>query len=84
MQGLVLVGGLILTLLPLLKGENPDVFGISSVILSFLSLLVGELGQYTCCFLSFRIFLLCIGLLFICISSIALCLKVEGKAGQHS
>ncbi|XP_057528181.1 uncharacterized protein LOC130806935 [Amaranthus tricolor] len=44
-QGLVLVGGLILTLLPLLKGENPDVFGISSVILSFLSLLIGELGR---------------------------------------
>ncbi|KMT15912.1 hypothetical protein BVRB_3g055990 [Beta vulgaris subsp. vulgaris] len=44
-QGLVLLAGVFLILLPMVKGEDPNVLGLSSVILSFLSLVIGELGR---------------------------------------
>ncbi|XP_074291331.1 uncharacterized protein LOC141618116 [Silene latifolia] len=44
-QGLILLVGVLLKALPLTKGEDPNVLGLSSVILSFLSLIIGESGR---------------------------------------
>ncbi|KAL2920489.1 Protein jagunal-like protein [Bienertia sinuspersici] len=45
LQGLVLLGGVTPILLPVVKGEDINVFGLSPAILSSVSLLVGELGR---------------------------------------
>ncbi|KNA10724.1 hypothetical protein SOVF_141580 [Spinacia oleracea] len=44
-QALVLLVGIILVLLPVVKGEDYGMFGLEPLILSFLSLVAGELGR---------------------------------------
>lgn len=44
-QGLFLLVGVVLILLPVAKGEDYNMLGLSSVILNFISLVVGELGR---------------------------------------
>ncbi|KAH9616476.1 hypothetical protein KSS87_000584 [Heliosperma pusillum] len=44
-QGLILLVGALLNALPLTKGEDLDLLGLSSVILSFLSIIIGESGR---------------------------------------
>ncbi|KAK9665656.1 hypothetical protein RND81_14G126900 [Saponaria officinalis] len=45
-QGLILLAGALLKAIPLLTtGEDPNVLGLSTVFLSFLSLIIGESGR---------------------------------------
>ncbi|KAL9237065.1 hypothetical protein vseg_011654 [Gypsophila vaccaria] len=44
-QGLILLADFLLKALPLTSGEDPNVLGLSSVALTFLSLIIGESGR---------------------------------------